>query len=104
MASQRLWFDVERRYKTIVTIDFKKDDGLWFDVERRYKTIAAPDCRRLQQLWFDVERRYKTIRTRGRTSWPCCGLMQKDDIRQFGRSANVRPAGCGLMQKDEIRQ
>ena len=35
---------------------------LWFDVERRYKTIAGLTTALRPLLWFDVERRYKTIR------------------------------------------
>ena len=34
---------------------------LWFDVERRYKTIMGDSVGIFSQLWFDVERRYKTI-------------------------------------------
>ena len=34
-----LWFDVERRYKTMQVIGFQTMNLLWFDVERRYKTI-----------------------------------------------------------------
>ena len=34
---------------------------LWFDVERRYKTISKQIKMLYGQLWFDVERRYKTI-------------------------------------------
>ena len=37
-----LWFDVERRYKTICCDGSHGTEGLWFDVERRYKTIGAP--------------------------------------------------------------
>ena len=33
-----------------------------------------------------------------------CGLMQKDDIRQFIDSGSSWERGCGLMQKDDIRQ
>ena len=35
--------------------------GLWFDVEKRYKTIRTAVRRSVQQLWFDVEKRYKTM-------------------------------------------
>ena len=34
---------------------------LWFDVEKRYKTIAAWEIPFIRELWFDVEKRYKTI-------------------------------------------
>ena len=34
---------------------------LWFDVERRYKTILGRFIGARFVLWFDVERRYKTI-------------------------------------------
>ena len=33
-----------------------------------------------------------------------CGLMQKDDIRQYATGRNREGDGCGLMQKDDIRQ
>ena len=36
-----LWFDVERRYKTISTLADCTGFGLWFDVERRYKTMIV---------------------------------------------------------------
>ena len=55
---------------------------LWFDVERRYKTISAGSIFRNCKLWFDVERRYKTIVAGQSFFVDCCGLMQKDDIRQ----------------------
>ena len=38
-AEKELWFDVERRYKTILTSNGKITSQLWFDVERRYKTM-----------------------------------------------------------------
>ena len=34
---------------------------LWFDVEKRYKTIGSRTTRIMFVLWFDVEKRYKTI-------------------------------------------
>ena len=34
---------------------------LWFDVERQYKTIPDERYQHREQLWFDVERQYKTI-------------------------------------------
>ena len=34
---------------------------LWFDVERRYKTMPDTSIVFIAWLWFDVERRYKTI-------------------------------------------
>ena len=37
---------------------------LWFDVERRYKTMECGLTLYKVQLWFDVERRYKTIQQR----------------------------------------
>ena len=36
---QSLWFDVERRYKTILAVFASNSTELWFDVERRYKTM-----------------------------------------------------------------
>ena len=58
---QELWFDVERRYKTIQFLQVCIDIQLWFDVERRYKTILLLPAQCQDRLWFDVERRYKTI-------------------------------------------
>ena len=57
----KLWFDVERRYKTILRQLNETLPWLWFDVERRYKTIGTLSCFGREQLWFDVERRYKTM-------------------------------------------
>ena len=56
-----LWFDVERRYKTIHCYLSMEAASLWFDVERRYKTIVGQYMINNDRLWFDVERRYKTI-------------------------------------------
>ena len=56
-----LWFDVEKRYKTICLRGKDKGRGLWFDVEKRYKTIERPNGTNDARLWFDVEKRYKTI-------------------------------------------
>ena len=36
------------------------DTALWFDVEKRYKTIGVSMWTSLKTLWFDVEKRYKT--------------------------------------------
>ena len=33
---------------------------LWFDVEKKYKTIRDFKHHLLRQLWFDVEKKYKT--------------------------------------------
>ena len=33
-----------------------------------------------------------------------CGLMQKEDIRQFAFVLISDAKGCGLMQKEDIRQ
>ena len=57
----KLWFDVERRYKTMEFVKFLNLITLWFDVERRYKTMFTGTTSSLTVLWFDVERRYKTI-------------------------------------------
>ena len=70
-----LWFDVERRYKTIFLFMGKVAPPLWFDVERRYKTICSFLSMLFITLWFDVERRYKTIRFRATARVPSCGLM-----------------------------
>ena len=69
-AINKLWFDVERRYKTIISHSNMHLFLLWFDVERRYKTIEDACAKYSEQLWFDVERRYKTI-TQRRVSTPC---------------------------------
>ena len=55
---------------------------LWFDVEKRYKTIHLANVSQLHQLWFDVEKRYKTIVLHTSRNAASCGLMQKRDIRQ----------------------
>ena len=49
--------------------------GLWFDVERRYKTIGARLYYDYPRLWFDVERRYKTIIPTEGEAKTGCGLM-----------------------------
>ena len=49
--------------------------ALWFDVEKRYKTIRNRKNRTIIQLWFDVEKRYKTIRQRREEPVHSCGLM-----------------------------
>ena len=54
----RLWFDVERRYKTIDGTRMPRTGRLWFDVERRYKTIQTLGGEYNGKLWFDVERQY----------------------------------------------
>ena len=33
---------------------------LWFDVEKKYKTIHARLPQAREALWFDVEKKYKT--------------------------------------------
>ena len=48
---------------------------LWFDVERRYKTIYPIIALVFIQLWFDVERRYKTIHKNKGEFKSGCGLM-----------------------------
>ena len=57
----KLWFDVEKRYKTICRRGQGVLRPLWFDVEKRYKTITRRRKRGDAELWFDVEKRYKTI-------------------------------------------
>ena len=50
-----LWFDVERRYKTMLPMVDTPAETLWFDVvERRYKTIFGRDTHVQHQLWFDI--------------------------------------------------
>ena len=48
---------------------------LWFDVERRYKTMKSAEKGELKKLWFDVERRYKTMTKKNYSTTWCCGLM-----------------------------
>ena len=48
---------------------------LWFDVEKRYKTIAFNPLVIKITLWFDVEKRYKTIGHWGGGAPSGCGLM-----------------------------
>ena len=48
---------------------------LWFDVERRYKTMYNGDHKFMLGLWFDVERRYKTIKSTKQMYHASCGLM-----------------------------
>ena len=73
--TEGLWFDVERRYKTIYTEKKEMSRWLWFDVERRYKTIVEIVRYSGQELWFDVERRYKTIGQNTSTDTSSCGLL-----------------------------
>ena len=70
-----MWFDVERRYKTILPLHDYITQELWFDVERRYKTITPRVIMTDVLLWFDVERRYKTIQSHGELVGDSCGLM-----------------------------
>ena len=74
-ASFKLWFDVEKRYKTIVGSNFRASYQLWFDVEKRYKTINGSNSNKGNELWFDVEKRYKTIVRRPHSQTASCGLM-----------------------------
>ena len=48
---------------------------LWFDVEKRYKTITFVSTKKKDALWFDVEKRYKTMLSSSVTPTRCCGLM-----------------------------
>ena len=48
---------------------------MWFDVERRYKTIQTEFDKQMTWLWFDVERRYKTIDKVVDVESDSCGLM-----------------------------
>ena len=74
-TSSLLWFDVEKRYKTMHHDEVRPGARLWFDVEKRYKTIAAQPPAMLPWLWFDVEKRYKTIRIVSIVHSLRCGLM-----------------------------
>ncbi len=38
----KLWFDVEKRYKTTYGAWARAGKMLWFDVEKRYKTTSMP--------------------------------------------------------------
>ena len=70
-----LWFDVEKRYKTIRCTPTKSVRQLWFDVEKRYKTIHLTSHLFIYKLWFDVEKRYKTMAACEITAIDGCGLM-----------------------------
>ena len=48
---------------------------LWFDVEKRYKTINYRNVSGMAQLWFDVEKRFKTIMGKPPRALTGCGLM-----------------------------
>ena len=48
---------------------------LWFDVEKRYKTIRHRHRGHQAGLWFDVEKRYKTIVQSRDFDTMGCGLM-----------------------------
>ncbi len=61
ITNYTLWFDVEKKYKTIRLKKAYFDGSLWFDVEKKYKTISSTNFFTLQRLWFDVEKKYKTI-------------------------------------------
>ena len=56
-----LWFDVEKKYKTITMSMISDPSRLWFDVEKKYKTIMLKLSVIGNLLWFDVEMKYKTI-------------------------------------------
>ena len=71
----RLWFDVEKRYKTTADEQKKQGKALWFDVEKRYKTTLAVSPTAVVQLWFDVEKRYKTTSVTYMGITFGCGLM-----------------------------
>ncbi len=48
---------------------------LWFDVEKKYKTIISKIWNTNRKLWFDVEKKYKTMLL-GVVRPPAgCGLM-----------------------------
>ena len=48
---------------------------LWFDVEKKYKTIWAPCSPLHSRLWFDVEKKYKTMFGEIFADDAGCGLM-----------------------------
>ena len=63
---------------------------LWFDVERRYKTISYQNIRHLNSCGLmqkDDIRQSSCIKNEDNGG---CGLMQKDDIRQFDADSDVR--------------
>ena len=72
---RQLWFDVEKRYKTMPHLQLVLEWMLWFDVEKRYKTIDKATGKIYCKLWFDVEKRYKTIQKNLIFSSASCGLM-----------------------------
>ena len=49
--------------------------ALWFDVEKRYKTMSVASSVAAKELWFDVEKRYKTMDRIIRICEMRCGLM-----------------------------
>ena len=71
----KLWFDVEKRYKTMYLREVRGLSELWFDVEKRYKTIVSNFNYFKSMLWFDVEKRYKTISDSKAPINRRCGLM-----------------------------
>ena len=70
-----LWFDVEKKYKTIAYLKLTSWRRLWFDVEKEYKTIPRNGMCETTSLWFDVEKKYKTIHAAISGHVPRCGLM-----------------------------
>ena len=79
----KLWFDVEKRYKTINGGYWRTVDELWFDVEKRYKTMFGFNVDNINKLWFDVEKRYKTILTGNTRSLALLWFDVEKDIRQW---------------------
>ena len=71
-----LWFDVEKKYKTMQHGFTEGSGTLWFDVEKKYKTIDLSKVNVKSLLWFDVEKKYQTIVKICVGKSISCGLMQ----------------------------
>ena len=72
---RELWFDVEKRHKTIAASGVWRFPQLWFDVEKRHKTMRKALFCVLTALWFDVEKRHKTMKYVPVQQQHSCGLM-----------------------------
>ena len=55
--------------------NLKHQCQLWFDVEKKYKTISIDIKGSRATLWFDVEKKYKTINAKIIRVLGSCGLM-----------------------------
>ena len=70
-----MWFDVEKRYNTTISLVIYYTLQLWFDVEKRYNTTVDPVGIDIKSLWFDVEKRYNTTNNVHYVCGMSCGLM-----------------------------